>query len=154
MRPAPQLHLFLMLATAQAYIENSIKDGLTDETMHHQISSGIKGWLTFRKLSKEEAKLLVRLGEDEYMQKLKEVEISFIVYALEILRMAVEEYDFNIGVGKKKLLRGKSVFVVGMLQTKRKDKEKYDRLKAIIDESTIVAKKFYGYTQERIKELA
>ena len=153
MRTHRDLHLFLILATVGAYMDEAIKDGTTKEAEHIRIASGINGWLTFRKLNKKEAALLTEMGEDAYMQELKKVEVAFIVYSLELLKLAVEQYNFSIGVGRKHLRKGRSIFALGMIEKKRKDKEKYKELKHIIDESVLCAKKFFCYTEERIKEM-
>jgi len=151
MRKAKDLHLFLMLATAEAYLSKARNEGLTSEPLHIKMISGINGWLTFRRLDKEEQELLVELGKDEYMEKMKEVEVSYVIYALVLLQLAAETYTFNIGVGRKKLLKGRSVFIISMIQQKRKDPEKHAELKAIIDDSVVIAKKFFGFTEAKIK---
>jgi len=154
-KPNPEhTHLKLCLFTAQAYMERAIKDGLTKEPVHYRIVGGIESWKMLRRFSSAEHKAVVAIGEEKYMQKLKDQHISFVVYALQLLKRCAETYSFTIGVGKKHLLKGRGLFVVGMLDLKRRDNEKYKELKAIIDESVINANKFFDYTQEKLKETA
>jgi hypothetical protein len=40
-----------------------------------------------------------------------------------------------------------------MIAQKRKDPEKHKELRKIIDESVITAKKFFSYTEDRIREM-
>ena len=152
MRTPQKLHEALMIFTAEAYLTRSIEDGLTDDPFHRKLVSGINSYRTMRRFSKEELELVVDLGKEEYMEKLKQIEIAFVIYALQILKRAAEDYTFIIGVGRKKLLKGKAEFAIDMLKLKQRDKEKYQSTKAIIDESVIVANRFYDYTQNHIKE--
>ena len=155
MRNPNDLHTALIIYTASAYLETGLKDGTTQEEFHRQIVTAVTGWKTFRKFSNAEVKLLQDMGKDPVMEKIKRIEISFICYALTLLQLMAndpDKRDVTLGISKKKLRRGDSIFVVPMLQTKKSDPERYERLKRIIDESRINAKYFYSYTKDKIKE--
>ena len=149
-----KLHEKLMLFTAQLYIESAIKDGLSKEPLHHRIVSGIASYKMMRRFSADELKLAQDIGEHEYMKELKKQEISYIVYALEILKLLVDDgYKFDIRVSHKKLKMGKATFAISMLDLKRRDSKEYLKTKDIIDVSVLTAKKFFYYTQEHINKL-
>ena len=155
MRNPNDLHTALVLFTAEAYLSQGLKDGTTQEEWHKQVVTSIEGWKTFRRFSGAEVKFLQDMGKDEVMEKIKSIEISFVVYALVLLQLLANDPDkrsVTIGISKKKLRRGDSIFVVPMLQTKKSDPQRHERLKRIIDESRINAKTFYHYTQNKIRE--
>lgn len=146
------IHERLVLFTVQAYLENSIKEGLTKEDLHYRIVSGISSYKMMRRFSEDELKTVRELGEHEYMQNLKDIQISHIVYALELLKLLVDDgYKFHIGVSMRKLKMGRATFAIDMLKLKDKNIDDYEKTKAIIDESVVVAKQFFYYTQEQLK---
>ena len=148
----------LILFTAEAYLTKSIDDGLSNEDLHRRIIGGIRAYMVMGRFSGREAAILQSIGEDEYMQDLRAREISFVVYALELLRLWVElvpkekRKNIHIGVSDKILRKGRATFAVSMLNLKKKDEAKYKELRQIIDESVLVAKNFFYYTQEKINE--
>ena len=153
MRTPKRQHEALILFTVQAYLERSIAGGITIDLFHRQIVGAIEAWKTMRRFSIEEVKLITEIGNDEYMQKLKQQEISFIVYALELMKQWADNAGRNdtINVSKKKLKRGRATFAIDMLSLKKRDIEKYKETKQIIDDSVVNAKHFYSYTLERLE---
>jgi len=153
MRSKQDLHMALILFTVMETLSKEIVDGVSTNPFNKKIVSRLKSWSTMRRFSQEEAKYLVALGEDPYMDKLKKSEISYTVYALELLKQWANDDDYTrsaIGISKSKLRAGRAVFAIDMLKLKQRDAEKYANTKTIIDESVIVAKKFYSYTKEQI----
>ena len=146
----------LILFTAEAYFARAIEEGLTQEPLHKKIVSGIRSYMTFGRFRKEEAKLLQELGEDPIMQKIKAIEISFVIYALELLRLWVTEVprkarkSIYLGVSNKKLLMGRATFATTMIQMKRKDEDVYKEKREIIDSSVINAKHFFSFFEEKL----
>ena len=155
MRNANDLHTALILFTVQAYLEEELKSGNSTDEDHILIKTAIEGWRTFRNFSKFEAELIQEVGRDERMEKIKAKEISYAVYALVLLQEFAKDdrkRGVFIGVGRKKLLAGDSVFVVPMLAEKKRDKESYEAKHKIILESRLNAKHFYSVTMQLIEE--
>ena len=149
-----KIHEKLVLFTIQSYMENAIKDGLTNEPLHHRIVSGVSSYKMMGRFSSAELKLVRDIGEHAFMWKIKEVQISFVVYALELLKLLVDEgYKFDIRVSHKKLKMGKATFAIEMLKLKNRDSESYNETKEIIDVSVLTAKQFFYYTKEQIELL-
>ncbi len=148
----------MILFTSEMYLQKAIDAGFTAEPLHKQIVDGVHSYLMVGKFSGEEAKMVLEMGDDEYLKNLKEIQISWVVYALELLRLWVTEIPHQdrkaiyLGVGNKKLKLGPGVFVMSMLNLKKEDKEKYEELSALIKESKITAKKFFMYTKNQIEE--
>ncbi len=146
----------LMLFTAEAYLSKAIEDGLTDETIHKKIVSGIRSYMVMSRFDQEEAKILQKLGEHEYMENLKKSEIAFVVYALEILRLYIEEIpqqyrkSIYLGVSNRELKKGRAYFAINMLRLKQRDAKQYEETRIIIDESVLTAKKFFMYCENQL----
>lgn len=145
-----------ILFTVEMYLSRALAEGTTREDFHRKIVSGIRSYQTMGRFSSVEAAKVSAVGEHEYMKKLKEIEISYVVYALELIKLWVthvpEKYRKNIylGVSSKKLLKGRATFAVAMLDLKRRDSKKYEELKNIIDQSVITAKNYYFYLEEHL----
>ena len=148
----------LLLFTCEAYLSSAIKEGLTTDPLHKNIVSGIRSFMTFGRFSVAESKLLQKLGKDPIVEKIKTVEVSFVVYAMELMRLWVlnvpREVRKNIylGVSNKKLLLGRGHFVKTMLQLKQTDKESYTEKREIIDVSVLNAKHFFAFFENKLVE--
>jgi hypothetical protein len=106
-----------------------------------------------RRFSKDEAKHLIKLGDDPYMEKLKQAEISYVVYALELLKLWEADVDYkksSIGIARSQLKAGRATFALDLIKLKRRDSEQYKETRQIIDDSVITAKKFYSFTKENV----
>jgi len=148
-------HEKLVLFTAQAYFEAALKDGTSQDPFHKKIATAIEAWKMLRRFSSKEHKLVVDIGEHDYMQKIKNTEISFVVYALQLMKLWAEDADYrksSINISKKRLRMGGATFAIDMLKLKQRDSEKHKELRAIIDQSVLNAKNFYYYTKEKISE--
>jgi len=152
-KPTCNTHEKLILFTVQAYLESAINDGLTKEPMHKRIVGAIEAWKMMRRFSTDEAKTVQELGKDEYIENLKKQEISFVVYAMQLLKLWAEDEDYTkttLNISKKRLRHGRAFFAVQMLRKKQEDPAKYQELREIIDASVLDAKNFYYYTKGRL----
>ena len=153
MRTSKQLHEALILFTVMETLGKEVSAGVSTSDFHKKIVGRPKAWSTMRRFSQEEAKLLVALGSDPYMEKLKETEISYTVYALELLKLWEADADYKksgIGVSRSQLKAGRAVFALDMIKLKKRDSEKYAETKTIIETSVITAKKFYSFTKDKV----
>ena len=151
----------LILFTCEAYLSKAVAEGITSETMHKKIVSGIRSFMTFGRFSKEEQQLLQELGKDPIVERIKAVEISYVVYSLELLKLWVQNVprevrkNIYLGVSNKKLLMGRASFATMMLHMKRDNEEVYREKREIIDASVLNAKHFYAFFEEKlVKEAA
>lgn len=146
----------LILFTVEAYIARAIEDGTTHEDFHKKLVGGIRSFMVMGRFSKKESERLQKLGEDPIMEKIKNQEISFVVYALELMRLWVTEVprevrkNIYLGVSNKKLLLGRAYFVKTMLHLKHTDEESYKEKRQIIDESVLNAKHFFSFFEEKL----
>jgi len=149
----------LILFTVEAYLARAIEEGLTHEEFHKKLVSGIRSFMVMGRFSKEEQERLKILGEDTIMEKIKNKEVSFVVYALELMRLWVTEVprevrkNLYLGVSNKKLLLGRAYFVKTMLHLKHTDEENYKEKRQIIDESVLNAKHFFSFFEDKLTNL-
>ena len=144
----------LILFTVESYFSKAMEEGLTSEREHRAIVGAIRGFMTFGRFSKEEAELVIAIGKEPALKAITDTNISFVVFALEILKLWVELVDKkdrpHLNISDKRLKTGRSKFVVSMLKLKTSDPEKYTELREIINDSVITAKKFIMYTHRRL----
>ena len=145
------LHTKIILNTVHLYLENALKTEVYQRDKLLNIYSKIQGYNIFHKFSVEQHKDLIALGEQEYMLKLKDVEVDFGVYGMELLTLLVGDVpkkDRFMNISDKKILDYKAGMVMDMIRLK--DKDGYDNVKDIISSSKMVAKQFYFHTKEKV----
>ena len=146
----------LILHTAEAYLTKAYEEGMTKEPMHIKLLSGLRAFQTFGKFSAEEAKLLQSFSQDPILERIKNQEISYVIYALSLLKFWVEEVPLkarkhiHLGVGNKKLLMGASAFAIFMLKQKRQDETIYKEKKQIINKSVLNARHYFSFFEENL----
>lgn len=146
----------LCLFTVEAYFSRAISEGLSEDPFHKEVQNAINGYLTFGRYSTEERDVIIALGKEEAFKKITHKQISFIVFGLELLKAWVElipkKNRPHLNISDKRLKVGRTQFVLTMVKLKNEDREKYDELKSIIDDSVITAKLFIGYAHRRLVE--
>ncbi len=147
----------LILFSVEQYLSQAIEEGTSTEQLHKDIIAGIRSFMTFGRFSKEEQERLERIGEHDTIQRLKAVEVSYVIYALELLRLWVTQVprevrrNIHLGVGNKKLMMGKASFAIHLLKLKQQDMDTYKEKKKIIDESVKTARLFFHYMLEELQ---
>lgn len=140
----------LILFTAEAYMENALKEGLSNDPVHHKIVSGVASYRTLCRFDKEQHNMILEFEDNPIVQKVKDAQMSHIIFALEILKQWVEQVPreqrkhIALGVSNKKLLKGRAAFALDMLALKKEDKERYETLREIIDDSVLMGKHFFN----------
>ena len=147
----------LILFTVEAYITRSIEDGLSVDPLHLRLKSAIKGYMIMSRFSKEEAEKLFEFGKDPRLQRITEQDVSFLVFALELMKLLIEDVPRNmrphLNISDKRLKIGRGLFVVDMLKIKKRDEKRYKEFREIIDTSVVTAKQFYAYHFEKLVTL-
>lgn len=144
----------VILYTIDSYIRKSIEDGLEPSPLHFRLLGATKVFIRENPITKEDRERIDFIRKDETLKKIVSVDVSFLVYTLELIKQFVEQVPKecrpNLNISDKKLIIGRGSFAVGMLELKRRDKEKYDEIKEIIDDSIITAKHFFNYHLEKL----
>ena len=153
MRDKKHLHEALILFTVMETLGKEVTANVTTSPFHKKIVGRLKAWSTMRRFSQDEATKLIKLGDDPYMETLKKEEISYVVYALELLKLWEADEDYKksaIGITRAQLKAGRAVFALDMIKLKKRDSDKYAETKTIIDTSVVTAKKFYSFTKDNV----
>ncbi len=146
------LHNKLTLLTVLEYLTTQLEQPDTYQREFIQrIKVALDGYLIFHRLSPEEAKTLTDLGNDTYMKKIREIEINYGLFAMELLVLHKDKLSINIS--KKKILQYKSNLIKDLLKLKYRNEESYAKVKAITDDSRITAKSYYHYTEGELHGL-
>jgi len=148
------IHKNLCLHTVGLYLEEALKGEPYQKDKLRYIKTKIQGFLVFHRFSKSEHDILIELGEQEFMKKIKQVEVDFSVYALELLALwynDTEAKDRGINLSKEKVMEYKANLVKDMLGLRLRDSDNHKQVKKIVRESQLVAKQFYDYTKENLK---
>jgi hypothetical protein len=144
-----------VLFTIHEYLETTIKESKSVDDFVYQLRSTLAGYKSFHRLSADEAEILMNLGKDEVMMNIVDEEISFLIFALELLRIWTEFYPKSerpsLNISDKRFKGAVGAFVIPMLKLKQSDPERYDRMKPIITDSKMTAKKFFMYAEEKLK---
>jgi len=143
----------LILANIANFIEQ-------DDTAHlppiaYRLKSKCRMYTINHPMAKEEAKIALSFEDDPKFIAIIDREISFIIVALELMRLYIEKVDnaTNLNINRGKLLMSYRVFVKGMLKLKQIDKEKYEEKKAIIDDSKEMALLLFSYIYSKLERI-
>lgn len=146
----------LILFTVEGYLSAAHEQDHTKEPLHMNLMSGIRSYMTFCKFSPAEAAQVSAYGEDPTLERIRQTEISFIVYAMELIKLWVENVPrehrkhIHLGVGTKRLKMGRAYFAMLMLQQKQLDPKRYAEKKEIINSSVVTAKLYYSYIEGKL----
>jgi hypothetical protein len=87
--------------------------------------------------------------ETDHFKKMMEPEISYLIFCMEIARLWVEELPKEqrpiLNISDTKLKKSYREYTLDMIKLKHHDEKKYKETKELIEESKIVARKFFEY---------
>ena len=148
----------MILFTCHQYIEKSQKDKLSLSPIHHQLKASISAYMMLHRFTIAEAKVVTDLGEDERLKKITAVEVSYLIYVLELIKLFVETVPKaerpHLNISDKRLMHGKAHYFSFMLEMKRRDPEQYKKTKDLVNDSVLSAKHFFGFMEEHLKAVA
>jgi len=120
-----------------------------------KLRTAIRMYMNTHKFSKAEYDEVMKVADSDFMKNIKKQEVDRTIFALELLYLYVSVIPKSkraiLNISDKKLLKAKSELVVDMLKLKQRRKDEYNRVKDIIDDSRISAKKYFGFCEEFLK---
>lgn len=146
-----------ILYTVHDYIVKSIEDNLEPTRLHFRI----KGAISLMKnhnvgVNDSDIALVKAISKEEELRKIVSVNVSYLVYTLELMSLWVEfvpkAHRPNLNISDNSLSTGASALSFAMLKLKHKDEEKHKEIQAIIDDSVASAKEFFDYHKKLIGE--
>jgi len=147
----------VMLHTISSYLEKQVEDKETYERdFLVKILGALKAYQMLHRFDSNEAKMVAEIGEHEAMEKMKVIEIDFSIYSIELLQLFVDEIPKkqrpHLNIADKKIRALKANLIKDMLRLKFRDDESYARVKEIVDQSRLVAKRYFFYMFEQLKD--
>ena len=146
------LHNKLILHTAFMYFEKAIENECYQRAAILELKTKLQGYRVFHRFSQDEAKYITKLGEDEFMKKLKEQFVDFAVYAIYLMVNWIEVTEKkdrpSINISDTKIRKIKSEIIMDMLRLKKSDSDTYANIKEVIDTTKLVAKQYVQYTKD------
>jgi len=144
-----------MLITVLHYAEHA-NNNTYNKDFIVRLRGAINGYLTFHKLNTKESQQVIEIGKREFITKLKETEIDYSVHLMALMEHWVklipkEDRRNALNISDKKILQNKSKLILDMLQLKSRDKDEYNRVKLIVSDSELVAKKYAYYLSEELR---
>ena len=144
---------YLLTKVIFANIKHWLEVEKDNDVIFPEIAIKLKGFATryliiHHGFDDDEAKFMKTL-ETEHFKKMMEPEISYLVFCLELARLWYKDVPKDkrphTGISGKKLLLGSRLYVIDMLKLKKENNEKYRETKELINQTNIVARKFYEY---------
>jgi len=146
------LHNKLVLHTADLYIEKALENECYQREALLTLHTRIMGYKVFHRFSPEESDEIQELGNDPFMVRLKGIDVDWACYSIFVLAEWInltpknERPQINFSDKKIKLLQ--AAIVKDMLNLKLRNKDEYDKVKSIIDQTRMTAKKYVQYSKD------
>ena len=137
----------VVLFTVLEYLEKQMKEKSTyQRDVMLQLLGQIKGYKTFARFSQEEANELSLLGSTPAIKKLREIEVDYSIYALELMALWVKlvpkRQRPHLNFSDSRILKLKSTLIMDMIRMKAQNADYAENVALIVSDSRLVAKKF------------
>jgi hypothetical protein len=146
----------IMMAHIYKYMEIGIEDiGKSDEIPNivYRIKQQAYNHTVINRLNSKDAKYIDSLTDDKLREVMSQ-ELSFIMFALHLTKIYTEktpeEYKRVWNINEKDLRSGTSLWVVPMIQLKKKDEKLYNQYKELIEKSKKIAEFFYDFMYNKL----
>ena len=145
----------IILFTILDYIEKQVEDTETyQRDFMLRILSSLRGYRIMHKFSKEEAIYITEFGKKEEFQKVKDIEVDYAIYSISLLNRWLDVTDKknrpHLNISPNKIRKLESNLVMDMLRLKQRNTESYAKVKEIVNDSKLTAKKFVWLLQEEL----
>lgn len=145
-----------ILFTVYEYLDKATKEDSTyQRTELIKLKSSITGYRVFHRFSKEEALNLEEIGKRPEFIRLRENEVDWAIYALELMFLYISFVNKSdrpvMNYSDTRVKKLKANLITDMLKLKHKDAESHARIKSIIDDSRLTAKMYLGLLIEEVK---
>jgi len=145
-----------ILFTCLEYIDRQLQ---SDETYRADelrvILERLKAFKSFRRFNAEEAKELAKIGEQEAFQNIKKIEVDFSIYSLSLLyewtKLTPKKQRPQLMISDAKITSLYSGLVIDMLRLKQRGTN-YEKIKQIVDDSKLTAKKFIHLLDNEVED--
>ena len=149
-----QLFQRLILYTIEGYLDDIKNDTTYNYPFMLKLRTAIRSYMVFHKFNREEYNEVMRIADTEFMENAKEQMVDRVIFALEMLFLYVKEIPKNkramLNISDSKLIQAKTGLIMDMLKMKQSRPESHTRVKEIIEDSRINAKRYFYFCQEEL----
>ena len=145
----------IVLYSVEAYMDNINAETTYQYENMLKLRSGIRAYMHSHRFSPTEYKEVNKLADEPTMIAMADMEIDRTIFAIELIYLYVYNIPKGeraiIGMSDKRIKHLKSTMTVDMLKLKQKKPESHSRVKEIIVDSRLAAKKYYGFIDHYMK---
>jgi hypothetical protein len=98
----------------------------------------------------------MKIADTQFMKDMVNVQVDRTIFALEMLYLYVKEIPkhkrANLNISDTKLLAAKGELVKDMLKLKKRSDLDYNRVKEIVDDSRLAAKRYFYFVKDYDEE--
>jgi hypothetical protein len=142
----------LIIYSIEAYLDEISSEETYNYPFMIKLRTAIRAYMTFHKFSPEEYEEVMKIADTQFMKDMVEIQVDRTIFALEMLYLYVKEIPkdkrANLNISDKKLLAAKGELIKDMLKLKQRSDLNYDRVKEIVDDSRIAAKKYFYFIKD------
>ena len=146
----------LVLFSVESYLND-----ITAETTYNypfvlNLRTSIRSYIHFHRFNKEEHKLVLALADTPGMESMTEVEVDRTLFAIELMYLYITLIDkkdrAHLNISDTKIKKLKSTLIVDMLKLKHDNPDSHLRVKSILDDTRVAAKRYYSHIEVFIDE--
>lgn len=144
----------LILFSVEAYLDDIKADGTYQYEFMLKLRSKLRSYIQGHRFSREEFLIVRALAETDAIKAMSALQIDRTIYSLELLVYFIQQIPKSdrpfLNMSDTKILTAKAELIKDMMQMRQEKKESYDRVKDVITDSRINAKKYFHYCDDQI----
>ena len=152
-----QTKSLLLIYTIEAYLDEINSKETYNYPFMIKLRTAIRGYMTFHKFSPKEYTEVMKIADTQFMKDMVNVQVDRTIFALEMLYLYVKEIPkhkrANLNISDTKLLAAKGELVKDMLRLKKRSDLDYNRVKEIVDDSRLAAKRYFYFVKDYDEEI-
>ena len=156
---SPKYHTFAMLIlyNIASQLDNEIDDNASNlPPIAFKLWGNTKRWLKSHSFTEDDLQLIMELKDDEEFEEITMREVSFLLFALDLMRIYVETVPKEkrpiLDISDKKLIKGSRIYAIDMIKLKHRDSEIYKDTKKLFRTTEEVAKDVYDYMFNKVSK--
>ena len=146
----------LVLFSVEAYLDDISVETTYNYPAMLELKSAISAYIITHRFSKEEHKLVLALADTDVMKAMTDTEVDRNLFSIELLYLYVTKIPkkdrAHLNISDKRLTSLKSTLIVDMLKLKHDNPDSHLRVKSILDDTRVAAKRYYSHIEVFIDE--
>jgi len=146
----------IILYSVEGYLDDISSKTTYNYAFVLRIRTAIRSYITFHRFSPDEHKLVMKLADTPEMKGMSEYGVDRTIFAIELLYLYVtlipKSDRAHLNISDEKIKKLKSQMVMDMLKLKQENEESHKRVKEIIQDTRVAAKRYYHFIERYIDE--